>query len=278
MSLVGILNINKPVGWTSHDVVARVRRLAGERRVGHSGTLDPLASGVLPVLLGRATRLADLIQVQHKTYVATLALGTATTTDDAEGEVVATAPVPPFDAAVLDRFRGSVSQTPPAYSALKVDGKRAYALARAGAAVALPPRAVTIYDLRLLSLEPLQLEVTCSKGTYIRSLARDIAEALGTVGHLGGLVRTRVGPFALQDAVTLENLDVTASLLPPDAALPDAPAVHLASADVARVLNGNAVPLSEPLQAEPVRVYDAEGHLVCLARAEGQMIYPRMML
>jgi tRNA pseudouridine55 synthase len=278
---VGILNINKPVGWTSHDVVARVRRVAAERRVGHAGTLDPLASGVLPVLLGRATRLADFIQAQSKTYVATLALGAATSTDDAEGSVVATAPIPALDAAVLQpvlaRFSGPISQIPPAYSAVKVAGQRAYAVARAGGTVALQPRPVTIYDLRVLATAPLQLEVTCSKGTYIRSLARDIAQALGTVGHLQSLVRTRVGPFALQDAVTLDGLDVTASLLPPDVALRDAPAVSPAPEGLQRLVNGQAVGV-DGLHANPVRVYDPNGRLVCVAEADGQTIQPRIML
>jgi len=275
---VGILNINKPCGWTSHDVVARVRRVAGERRVGHAGTLDPLAEGVLPVLMGRATRLADYIQAQPKTYVATIALGTATTTDDAEGSVVASAPVPAFDAAVLEPFRGEIQQTPPAHSALKVDGQRAYAVARRGGAVKLEPRRVMIYDLRILSEEPLILEVACSKGTYIRSLARDIAQALGTVGHLAHLVRTRVGPFLLSTAVTIDALDVARALLPPDAAVPEAPVLTVAEPDLARVRNGLAIPAPPGLQAPAVWVYDPEGRLVCLAAADGHSLQPRIQL
>jgi tRNA pseudouridine55 synthase len=275
---VGILNINKPCGWTSHDVVARVRRVAGERRVGHAGTLDPLAEGVLPVLVGRATRLADYIQVQPKTYIATIALGSATTTDDAEGSVVATAPVPAFDAAVLEPFRGEIQQTPPAYSALKVAGQRAYSVARRGGAVTLEPRRVMIYDLRIFSEEPLILEVTCSKGTYIRSLARDIAQALGTVGYLAHLVRTRVGPFLLSTAVTIDALDVARALLPPDAAVPQAPVLTVSEPDLARVRNGLAVPAPPGLQAPAVWVYDPEGRLVCLAAADGHSLQPRIQL
>jgi len=275
---VGILNINKPCGWTSHDVVARVRRVAGERRVGHAGTLDPLAEGVLPVLVGRATRLADYIQAQPKTYVATIALGTATTTDDAEGSVVASAPVPAFDAAVLEPFRGEIQQMPPAHSALKVDGQRAYAVARRGGAVKLEPRRVMIYDLRILAEEPLILEVACSKGTYIRSLARDIAQALGTVGHLAHLVRTRVGPFLLSTAVTIDALDVARALLPPDAAVPEAPVLTVAEPDLARVRNGLAIPAPPGLQAPAVWVYDPEGRLVCLAAADGHSLQPRIQL
>ena len=275
---VGILNINKPCGWTSHDVVARVRRVAGERRVGHAGTLDPLAEGVLPVLVGRATRLADYIQAQPKTYVATIALGTATTTDDAEGSVVASAPVPAFDAAVLEPFRGEIQQMPPAHSALKVDGQRAYAVARRGGAVKLEPRRVMIYDLRILAEEPLILEVACSKGTYIRSLARDIAQALGTVGHLAHLVRTRVGPFLLSTAVTIDALDFARALLPPDAAVPEAPVLTVAEPDLARVRNGLAIPAPPGLQAPAVWVYDPEGRLVCLAAADGHSLQPRIQL
>jgi tRNA pseudouridine55 synthase len=273
----GILNINKPAGWTSHDVVARVRRLAGERRVGHAGTLDPLAEGVLVVLLGRATRLADLVQATHKTYVARLALGTATSTDDAEGVVIAEAALPAVVdlESVLGQFRGEIRQVPPAYSAVKVAGQRAYAVARRGGAVILDARPVTIYDLKVVG--PLTLEVTCSKGTYIRSLARDIATALGTVGHLAHLVRTRVGPFALADAAPLDTLDVAQSLLPPDAALPDAPAWHLAEADASRFLNGQSVPAAG-LHGRAVRVYDPSERLVCVGRADGSQLSPWLML
>src|SRR4030081_2757411 len=199
----GIVIANKPKGWTSHDVVAKVRRLAGQKRVGHAGTLDPMAEGVLPILLGRATRLADYIQLGRKTYVATIRLGVATDTDDAEGTVIGEASIPELSAAsievVLATFRGAILQPPPQYSALKVAGQRAYAVARAGGEVDLAPRPVTIDELRLLewSESDLRIEVTCSKGTYIRALARDIAKALHTVGHLTALVRTRVGSFEL---------------------------------------------------------------------------------
>jgi tRNA pseudouridine55 synthase len=277
--IVGILNINKPSGWTSHDVVARVRRLAGEKRVGHAGTLDPLAEGVLPVLLGRATRLADFVQGGRKTYIARIALGTATSTDDLEGEVVETRPVPPLtdiDSA-LAAFRGDILQTPPAFSAVKVAGQRAYAVARRGGSLALDARPVTIYDLHVLSLEPLKLEVTCSRGTYIRSLARDLAVALGTVGHLAHLVRTRVGPFRIEDAVALEGLDVARSLLSADCALLDAPSFQATPEDLARLVNGQAV-AAGGLHGDPVRVYDPEGQLVCVGRADGDLLHPRLML
>jgi tRNA pseudouridine55 synthase len=277
--IVGILNINKPPGWTSHDVVARVRRLAGEKRVGHAGTLDPLAEGVLPVLLGRATRLADFVQGGRKTYVARIGLGTATSTDDLEGEVIERRAVPPLldVESVLDRFRGEQLQTPPAYSAVKIAGQRAYAVARRGGTVTLEARPITVYELRLLTLEPFTLEVMCSRGTYIRSLARDLAVALGTVGHLEHLVRTRVGPFTLADAVALDGLDVAAALLPADAALPDAPAFTADGDDLARLMNGQAV-AADGLHGDPVRVYDPQGRLVCVGRADGDLLRPRLML
>jgi tRNA pseudouridine55 synthase len=277
---------NKPKGWTSHDVVAKVRRLAGQKRVGHAGTLDPMAEGVLPILLGRATRLADYIQLGRKTYVATVQLGTATDTDDAEGTVIAQSPIPPLSQHLLEQtlsaFRGEISQTPPQYSALKVGGQRAYAVARAGGEVALAARPVTIDDLQLQtwSATELTLEVTCSKGTYIRALARDIAVALGTVGHLTKLIRTRVGPFRIEHALTPDELasrDLAAAVLPASRAIPDAPAF---SADVNQVVDlryGRPV-AANGLRADHVWVYDPDGLLVCLASADGMLLKPRLAL
>jgi tRNA pseudouridine55 synthase len=279
--LVGILNVNKPTGWTSHDVVARVRRLAAQRRVGHAGTLDPLATGVLPVLLGRATRLADFIHAYSKTYVAVVRLGVSTTTDDAEGSVISTSDIPDADPEpVLAQFRGEILQTPPAFSAIKVNGQRAYALARRGNDVDLQPRRVTIHQLTLLGTteDSLKLEVTCSTGTYIRALTRDIAIALGTVGHLISLTRTRVGPFCLTDSTSLENLaDIPpAVVLAADAALSDAPAYHASDSDVRRLSNGQAI--GTELRAEAVRVYDPSGHLVCIGTTEGNQLRPRFLI
>jgi tRNA pseudouridine55 synthase len=284
--LTGLLNVNKPRGWTSHDVVARVRKLAGQRRVGHAGTLDPLAEGVLPVLLGRATRLADFIQSGNKVYRAVVELGRATETDDAEGAVVSTSAVPDLSSELLEQtlaaFHGEILQTPPKYSALKVDGRRAYAVARSGAEVLLPPRPVTIHGLRLLSWTPVQLtvEVTCSKGTYIRSLARDIASQLGTVGHLAALTRLRVGPFALADSLTPDELaarGVREALLPPTCAIPDAPSVRASSEDAFKIINGQAIPV-DGLRAEAVWVYDPDGRCLCLAAADGTLLRPRIAL
>jgi tRNA pseudouridine55 synthase len=283
----GILNVNKPTGWTSHDVVARVRRLAGQRRVGHAGTLDPLADGVLAVLLGRATLLADIVQAGAKEYRARVTLGSATTTDDAEGEVVETAPLPDFSDSDLDealtRFKGEIQQVPPAFSAIKVDGRRAYSVARKGGAVSLEARSVTVYALHLVerSDRDLVLDVTCSKGTYVRALARDLAHSLGTVGHLSALTRTRVGPFDLGDALTLEQVaeqGVAAVLLPPDAALPDAPE-YCATAEEARLLhNGRAVEVPG-FAANLVRVYGPASHsLQWVGQADGRVLRPRLTL
>lgn len=285
-ALVGILNVHKAPGWTSHDVVARVRRLAGQKRVGHAGTLDPLAEGVLPVLLGRATRLADAIQAGEKRYAAEVRLGQATSTDDAEGEIVSTRPVPRLDEATIEaalaQFRGTISQTPPAYSAVKVHGQRAYALARRGQAPALEPRQVSITGLRLLdhAFDTLSLDVACSRGTYIRSLARDLAVALGTVGHLTRLVRTQVGPFHLADALTLDQIaerGVNAVVLPPQAALPDTP-VHSASpVEAQRLAHGQPVQVALAT-AERVRVHDQTGRLLCVGSAEDGCLRSRIWL
>ena len=254
--------------------------------MGHAGTLDPLAEGVLPVLLGRATRLADYIQSGSKTYVTTIALGAATDTDDAEGTVTSSMVVPSLSAAAVDavlaKFRGEILQRPPAYSALKVAGRRAYALARAGESVDLAPRSVTVYDLRLIDFSEaeLRLEVTCSKGTYIRALARDIAEALGTVGHMSSLVRTHVGPFSLENAVSLEGLadaGVHCFLLPASCAIRDAPCVSVSPELALRLENGQPV-ASDGLRADSVWVYDPGDRLVCLASADGSLLRPRIAL
>jgi tRNA pseudouridine55 synthase len=267
-------------------VVARVRRLAGQTRVGHAGTLDPLAEGVLPVLLGRATRLADWIQAGQKTYRAVVSLGTATETDDAEGAATKVAAVPRLSAGrlgeVLAGFEGELLQTPPSYSALKIGGRRAYAVARAGGEVELAPRYVTVHELRLVdwTATELTLDVTCSKGTYVRALARDVAAALGTVGHLSALTRTRVGPFSLDQAISLEQLaerGVDAFLLPASRAIPAAPSYTTQDGESARLTNGQPIAV-EGLQAEAVWVYDPDGRLVCLGSADGMQLRPRLLL
>ncbi|HTO71985.1 MAG TPA: tRNA pseudouridine(55) synthase TruB [Myxococcota bacterium] len=209
----GFLVIDKPRGLTSHDVVQRVRRIAKQRRVGHLGTLDPLATGVLPIALGEATKLSQLLTHGAKSYRGTLLLGVETTTYDREGEVVATREGPWPARAVLEKalsaFEGEIEQVPPPYSAVKQDGQAAYKRARRGEAVVLEPRRVSISRVLLTHYEPpyLSIEVDCSAGTYLRSMAHDLGGALGTGAHLYELCRTRSGPFTLDQAVSLEALE-----------------------------------------------------------------------
>ncbi|HET9397716.1 MAG TPA: tRNA pseudouridine(55) synthase TruB [Sphingomicrobium sp.] len=242
MALHGWIIIDKPVGLTSTQAVGAVKRALREsgepkNKVGHGGTLDPLASGVLPIALGEATKLAGRMLDATKTYDFTIGFGEETDTLDLEGIVMATSDVRPTRAdveAILQRFTGPIEQVPPAYSALKIEGERAYDLARAGKAVELKPRQVTIHALRLVSAigNEATLSATVSKGTYIRSLARDIARELGTVGHVTMLRRTRAGPFSLAQAISLDFLadaakarQLTRTVLPLDAGLDDIPAL-----------------------------------------------------
>ena len=212
-TLDGLLVIDKPSGMTSHDVVQQVRRWAKQRRVGHLGTLDPLATGVLPLALGEATKLSQLLTLGKKGYRGRIQLGVQTTTYDGEGEVTASreGPWPGIDVIekALDRFRGEIMQVPPPYSAVKRDGEAAYRKARRGETVTLEPRPVTLYRLEVLSYEApeLELEVDCSAGTYLRSLAHDLGGELGTFAYLKQLIRTRSGPFSLDQAVSLDALD-----------------------------------------------------------------------
>ncbi|GAB4570655.1 MAG: tRNA pseudouridine(55) synthase TruB [Anaerolineae bacterium] len=276
----GFLNLNKPVGPTSHDVVARVRRLTHVRKVGHAGTLDPLASGVLVICLGPATRLSDYAMHTTKQYRATVRLGAVTDTYDAEGQVVAEYSVPALDRAAIEaalaRFQGEIEQVPPMYSAIKQGGKKLYELARAGQEVARPPRKVTIEHIELVTLDlpELVLDVTCSSGTYIRSLAHDLGAALGTGAYLAGLVRTASGPFHIQDAVTLEDFEDAVQagnwrqlVLPPDIALQALPAVHLTPEQAAGVLHGQGFPAPATASSE-ARAYDDRGQFVAILRAE----------
>ena len=207
----GLLVVDKPAGWTSHDVVSRTRRLAGTRKVGHAGTLDPMATGVLVLGIGRATRLLGHLSLTDKAYEATIRLGATTVTDDAEGEVLTTADASGVTnealAAVLTTLTGAIEQVPSSVSAVKVDGKRSYARVRAGETVELEARAVTVSRFEVLARrgDDLDVAVECTSGTYVRALARDLGAALGVGGHLAALRRTRVGPFGLDVARTLEQ-------------------------------------------------------------------------
>jgi len=251
----GWLVIDKPLGLTSAQVVARLKRALrqggyGKVKIGHGGTLDPLATGVLPVALGEATKLAGYLLNGAKAYEFAVSFGTATATDDAEGAVVATSAVRPSEgeiAGVLPRFTGVIRQRPPAYSALKVEGKRAYALARAGAPPQLAEREVTLFSLTLLEFdgESARFQVACSKGTYVRSLARDLALALGTVGHVSLLRRTRAGPFGLEQALLLDSAvelvhgaSLEQALLPLTAGLDDIPVLTVDPAEALALRQG----------------------------------------
>ncbi len=252
----GIFNIDKPSGITSHDVVDTVRKRVGQRRVGHAGTLDPLATGVLVVCVGYATRLVEYMVGHDKEYRVTVRLGVETDTYDAEGTVIAERPVPSLSQEdieqVLARFRGEIEQVPPKFSAIRRQGKRLYELARAGEEVDAPSRRVAIHALVLERWTPpdLTLRVTCSAGTYIRSLAHDIGRALGTGGQVIALRRLRSGPFRVEDAVPLERLvhadDWRAYLLPPDAGLADWPRLDLSPAQAEDVRHGRPLLLERP--------------------------------
>ena len=254
----GWIILDKPLGLSSAGGVAAVKRILREgghpkTKIGHGGTLDPLATGVLPIALGEATKLAGRMLDATKGYAFTVRWGTATATDDAEGAVVAESAVRPDAAAihaVLPRFTGCIVQTPPAYSALKVGGERAYKLARAGETVVLAERQLTIFTLHLLDAraDAADFAVTCSKGTYVRSLARDIALALGTVGHVAALRRTRAGPFMLDAAISLDKLAALLqagdeqAILPLTAGLDDIPALPVTPEDASALRQGRTLP------------------------------------
>lgn len=249
----GILNINKATGMTSHDVVAKIRKLLKQKRIGHAGTLDPAASGVLPICAGQGTRVAEYLSESGKAYQANIVFGTVTDTYDAEGIVVRKASTADLTLAkieeVLPRFLGAQMQVPPSYSAIKLEGQPAYRRARAGEEVALEARPIVIYSLEIIDWIPpmLTLAIECSKGTYIRSLAHDLGVQLGCGAYLDGLVRTRSGPFSLADSITLEQLatavddaSVQRYLYPVDKALEQYPALLLDAESVERVKHGNA--------------------------------------
>jgi tRNA pseudouridine55 synthase len=250
----GLLNIDKPKGLTSHDVVGRVRRLSGQRKVGHTGTLDPLATGVLLVCLGQATRLIEYAVPHQKRYRATIRFGLTTDTLDAEGTVLSQTDISNLTESrlreVLPGFKGEIQQVPPIFSALKQGGQPLYKRARAGEAVTVEARTVTIYDLQWLSWQPpdLSLEVTCSAGTYIRALARDIGEAVGSGAHLADLVRTANGEWLLEQAVALAQLESGTGwqkyLYPSDQLVAHLPQIMLEETQAKAVEQGRSLKLN----------------------------------
>lgn len=278
LPLFGLLNINKPSGPTSHDVVDAVRRGTGERRVGHAGTLDPLAEGVLVLALGKATRLLEYLAGSDKRYRAEVRLGITTDTYDIQGEVVAEHPTPgdltpdTVRDVLRSQFSGDILQRPPAYSALKVGGKAAYARARAGEEVELQPRPVTIHAVDLLKLDSpdLTLDVHCGPGTYVRSLAHDLGQALGPGATLTGLTRLASGDFRLEDAITLDALQAAFEdgtwpqhLLPADLALAGTPQVQLDEIGYEHLRNGRPIP-AQNVGEGLARAYAPDGRFVAV--------------
>jgi tRNA pseudouridine55 synthase len=280
----GLVAVDKPGGMTSHDVVARVRRLAGTRKVGHAGTLDPMATGVLLVGIERATRLLGHLALTDKAYSATVRLGVSTVTDDAEGEVLATADASGVtDAAIeaaLQPLRGDILQRPSSVSAIKVDGVRSYARVRGGEDVELAARPVTVSRLAVLAVRrgdgviDLDVDVECSTGTYVRALARDLGDALGVGGHLTALRRTRVGPFTLDQARTFDELEESFAVIP----LADVVRASFASLEVdaeaaERVLHGDRLEAPQAMSS-PVGVFDGTGRVLSLAEERAGLLVP----
>ncbi len=289
----GVLNINKPSGVTSHDIVLSVRKILRERRIGHTGTLDPLATGVLVLCVGKATRIARYLEAGEKEYKAVMRLGVTTDTLDSEGRVLETKSYLPPDRQriieVIHGFIGSIMQRPPAYSAVKVGGVPSYKLAREGKAEPLMPRQVKIYSIELTSFEdPLvRLTVRCSKGVYIRTLCSEIGSSLGMGAHLVGLERSRSGRFSIDHAATLEQLQsMTASndavqvTTPIDEALSDLPLVVISETETVRVMHGNQItcPASfASITTDLVRLHDPAGRLLALARINAGVLKPELV-
>lgn len=281
----GVINIDKPGGMTSHDVVARVRRVAKQKRVGHTGTLDPDATGVLLVCLGTATRIADLLADAGKRYRCKLVLGAETDTEDSSGTVTAETDAAHIDEAalrgMLPEFTGEIMQVPPMVSAVHHEGKRLYELARAGITVERAARPVTIDRLELVSFEPgarpsAILDIGCSKGTYVRTLCSDIGRVLGVGGHMGSLRRTAVGVFTDETAVALDALDestLVEKLVPASDAL-DLPRVHGSPADAEDIRHGRAITIRGFVDGNVVQIVDGEGNLLALARIADGRAHP----
>ncbi|MGH3391264.1 MAG: tRNA pseudouridine(55) synthase TruB [Actinomadura sp.] len=280
----GLVIVDKPADWTSHDVVGKLRRLAGTRRVGHAGTLDPMATGVLVVGVEKATRLLGHLALTEKTYDATIRLGQSTNTDDAEGEITASVSA----AAVADTalhagiaaLTGEIQQVPPQVSAIKVDGKRAYKMARAGEEVALKARPVTVRHFAVRDvrrhgdLVDVDASITCSSGTYIRALARDLGRALGVGGHLTSLRRTRVGPYDLGMARTIEQLTGAFEVLPMGEAVAAAFPRRDVSADDARTVAHGGRLAAAGLGPGPIGVFAPDGTLLALVEESGKVAKP----
>lgn len=282
-TVFGLLNLNKPAGWTSRDVVNRVQRFVRPAKAGHAGTLDPLATGVLVVCVGPATRLIEYVQAGRKRYRGTFLLGRESDTEDISGEVreLTTPPIPSRTAieAALLPFVGVIAQRPPAYSALKIQGQRAYDLARAGKTVDLAPRTIEVFALTLVgyAYPELVLDIECSGGTYVRSLGRDIALSLGTGAVMSSLVRTAVGPFSLNEAYELDALSpasLPSLLLPPALAVTQLPRITVSEAETLRIVQGKQLARAETIAGDEIAAFDDAGQLVAILRRQGDAWQP----
>lgn len=290
MTLIGFLNLDKPLGMTSHDCVSKVRRLLKLKRVGHAGTLDPAASGVLPIALGKATRLLQFLP-SHKAYQGLIRFGVTTTTDDLEGEILTCHPVPELTsekiAEVLPQFLGEISQVPPIYSALQVGGKRLYDLARRGEEIQLSPRTVTLNHLEILEWFPgefpqVKLAISCGSGTYIRSLARDLGSLLNVGGTLVGLTRTESSGFSLENSLTFDQLETqitTGNFTPlsPSLILKHLEKITLNSEEEKRWYQGQRLPLETPSPPPPesfIRVYNDQDFFLGIGQIFPGDYYP----
>jgi tRNA pseudouridine55 synthase len=289
----GVLNLNKPAGMTSHDVVQRARFLLKEKRIGHTGTLDPLATGVLVLCAGKATRIAQYLEAGEKEYRAIMRLGVTTDTLDADGRVLETRSyTPPDRQAIIAAFQdliGTIMQQPPVYSAVKIGGVPSYRLAREGRAKPLEPRSVKISSIELLAYDDpfVSIAVTCSKGVYIRSLCAEIGNTLGMGAHLTGLERTRSGRFRMEQAITLQELaDLAAAgkaaqaVIPIDAALADFSSVSVSETETSRVLHGNQIPCPTSFACHDgdfIKLHSPSGTLLAIARIVSGVIKPDLV-
>jgi tRNA pseudouridine55 synthase len=289
----GFLNLNKPFGWTSHDCVAKTRKLLRLKRIGHAGTLDPAATGVLPIAVGKATRLLQYL-AGKKSYNATIRLGVQTTTDDLQGEIIAQKPC--FGLSLervktaLKQFEGKIEQIPPSYSAIQVQGKRLYELARKGEIVEVPARLVEIFSIEILQVREgefpeIDVAIACGGGTYIRSIARDLGIALETGGTLAALTRTESNGFILEDSITFSDLEAqllaeTFQLIPPDAALQHLPSTTLPASAAQKWCQGQRLPMSVDVSGI-LRVEHEEGRFLGIGKAVNsdntQLLIPEMV-
>ena len=276
----GIINIDKPKGFTSHDVVAKLRGILRTKKIGHTGTLDPDAVGVLPVCVGYATKVADMLTASEKEYVAEVTLGSKTDTQDASGTVLATAEVTVTEAdirRVAQSFLGDSMQIPPMFSAIKQDGKKLYELARQGVEVERQPRPITIHEIEVLDVQleekKFTIRVQCSKGTYIRTLCQDIGEQLGCFAHMSALKRTKSGRFELKDSLTLDEIETRAKaedfsfLLPVDQVFEELPSLYLSQRKAELMCHGVQVRTPGLVEGKTYRVYDEKGNFLSISLA-----------